>query len=225
LTVAAPKAVDLTRYVSVRDVGQEGTVAAAACATAMDASLAAQGRPTRVSMRYIYEKAKRHDEVTGEGTFLETMIYVARQFGAPPETLWPYKSLSRKLPVGVTWNDLDQAAAPFKARLTQLTGLDAILGALDKQSPVLSAAIATDAWGDVGTSAQIRPPGAGEQTLGATVITIVAYDPATRRFKFANNWGPDWGDMGFGYFDASDAEAILQLDTGLWSVTVPAASP
>ena len=45
LTVAAPKAVDLTRFVTVKDVGQEGTVAAAACAMAMEASLAAQGRP------------------------------------------------------------------------------------------------------------------------------------------------------------------------------------
>ena len=146
LTVAAPKAVDLTPYVTVRDVGREGTVAAAACATAMDASLAAQGRPVQVSMRYIYEKAKRHDEMTGEGTFLETTIYVVRQFGAPPETIWPYTSLNRKLPKGLTWGDLDRAAADYKARLTQIADLDGVLGALDKKTPVLVAAVMTSAW-------------------------------------------------------------------------------
>ena len=77
----------------------------------MDASLAVQGRPTQLSMRYLYEKSKRHDETTGEGTFLETTVYVARQFGAPPEALWPYKPLNRRLPAGVTWSDLDRAAA------------------------------------------------------------------------------------------------------------------
>jgi len=227
LTVAAPKAVDLTPYVTVRDVGQEGTVAAAACVTAMDASLAARGRPTRLSMRYIYEKAKRHDEIAGEGTFLETTIYVARQFGAPPEALWPYKSLNRKLPHGVTWSDLDRAAADYKAKLTQIPDLDGVLGALDKKAPVLAAALVTSGWGsDLATrTGQIRLAGADEQDQGATVITIVGYDPATRRFKFANNWGAGWGDKGFGYLDATDAKAVLQLDTGLWSVAVPPAEP
>ena len=227
LTVAAPKAVDLTPYVTVRDIGREGTVAAAACATAMDASLAAQRRPMPLSMRYIYEKAKRHDEVTGEGTFLETTIYVARQFGAPPESLWPYKSLDRKLPPGVTWADLDRAAAGYKARLTQIPDLDGTLGALTKGMPVIVAASAAESWGsDVSTrTGLIKPAGADEHILGATVITIVAYDPATQRFKFANNWGAAWGDKGFGYFDSADAKAILLLQTGLWSVTVPPAEP
>ena len=227
LTVAVPRAVDLTPYVTVRDVGQEGTVAAAACVTAMDASLAAQGRPMQLSMRYIYEKAKRHDEITGEGTFLETMIYVARQFGAPPEGLWPYEEFKRRLPPGVTWSELDRAAADYKAKLTQIQDLDGVLGALDRNTPVLVAALVTSGWGsDLATrTGQIKPAGAGEQTWGVSAITIVGYDPATRRFKFANNWGASWGDEGFGYLDAGDARAVLQLDTGLWSVAVSPAEP
>jgi hypothetical protein len=223
LTIAAPKAVDLARYVTVRDVGREGTVAAAACATAMDASLAALGRPTLLSMRYLYEKSKRHDELTGEGTFLETTIYVARQFGAPPEALWPYKSLNRKLPAGITWSDLDQAAAAYKAQLAEIPDLDGVLGALDKGRPVLAVANVTKAWFSDATTRTgvIRPAGAEDPSQGGTVITIVGYDPATRSFKFANNWGSSWGDKGFGTFAGSDAKAFLLLEHGLWSVTVP----
>lgn len=227
LTVATAQAVDLTPYVTVRDVGGEGTSAAAACVTAMDASLAAQGRPTPLSMRYVYEKAKRHDEIAGEGTFLETMIYVARQFGAPPEALWPYREFDRRLPRGATWSALDRAAASYKAEVTQVADLDGVLGALDRKTPVLVAALVTSEWGsDLATrTGQVRPAGPDEKTRGAGVITIVGYDPATRRFKFANNWGAGWGDEGFGYLDASDARAVLQLDTGLWSVAVPPAEP
>ena len=225
LTVAAPKPVDLTRYVMVKDVGREGTVAAAACAMAMEASLAAQGRPMRLSMRYIYEKAKRHDEIAGEGTLLETTMYVARQFGAPPELRWPYKPLNRKMPAGVTWADLDSAASEYRANVTQVLTLDGVLGALDKGMAVLVSASATESWAsELSTrTGVVRPAGAGDPLLGATVITIVGYDTAAHRYKFANNWGPGWGDNGFGYFDGADANAILLLQAGLWSVAVPPA--
>ena len=85
LVVAAPKAVDLTKHFTVRDVGQSGTVAAAACAAAMSAALAIQGRPMELSMRYIHERSNRVEERTGDGAYLETVFYVARQHGAPPE--------------------------------------------------------------------------------------------------------------------------------------------
>ena len=225
LTVAAPKSVDLARYVTVKDVGSEGTVAAAACAMAMEASLGAQGRPVRLSMRYIYEKAKRHDELAAEGTLLETALYVARQFGAPPETRWPYRPLHRRMPAGVTWADLDSDAAEYKASVTQVPTLDGVLGALDKGMAVIVTAEAAGSWGsDLSTkTGVVKPAGAGEPVLGRTAITIVGYDTATRRYKFANNWGPDWGDNGFGYFDSTDANALLLLQSGLWAVAVPPA--
>jgi len=226
LIVATPRAVDLSSYITVRDVGTEGTVAAAALAAAMDGALAAQGQRMPFSMRYIYEKAKRHDEVTGEGTFLETTIYVARQFGAPPEALWPYVPFDRRLPAGVTWSRLDDAAKDYKAQIAQVATVDGVLGALDRKLPVIAAATATESWSSEATTRTgvIEPKASGERELGGTVITIVAFDPATRRFKFANNWGVGWGDQGFGYFNAANAAAILRVDTGLWSVSVPLAT-
>jgi len=94
LIVAAPKAVDLTAHVTVRDVGQSGAVAAAACATAMSAALAVQGRPMELSMRYIYERSHRAEERTEDGAYLETVFYVARD----PAPSRP--GLQTRLPVG-----------------------------------------------------------------------------------------------------------------------------
>jgi hypothetical protein len=222
LTVAAPKAVDLTPYVTVRNVDGEGTVVAAAMATAMDASLAAQGHPLQLSMRYIYEKSKRADDLKETGTFFEAAAYVARQFGAPPETYWPYKAQNRKLPPGVTWAALDHAASQYRASVTQVASLDGVLGALDKKMPVLVVANAAESWGSQASydTGVIKPAAENEELLGATLITIIGYDPSARRFKFANNWGSEWGDKGFGYVDATDAKAIFQLNQGLWSVTI-----
>ena len=128
-----------------------------------------------------------------------------------------------RLPAGVTWSRLDDAAKDYKAQISQIATVDGVLGALDRKLPVIVVATATDSWSSESTmrTGVIKPKAGGEHELGGTVITLVGFDPATGRFKFANNWGADWGDQGFGYFDASDAAAILRLDTGLWSVDVP----
>jgi hypothetical protein len=216
LTVAAPQAVDLTRYVTVRDVGQSGTVAAAACATAMSAGLAFQGRPTELSMRYLHARSQRVEESTGEGAYLETVFYVARQYGAPPESDWPYDWRNARLPAGRTLRDLGQAAERYKARISRLAGIDAVLGALAKGIPVVMGAHVTDAW-DAPTDHLILPQADSSRDV-LTAITIVAYDPDTRRFKFANSWGTAWADNGFAYFSRDDAGRILAADVGLWSV-------
>lgn len=38
-----------------------------------------------------------------------------------------------------------------------------------------------------------------ERPIGAHALTLVGYDDKTEQFKFANSWGPHWGDKGFGY--------------------------
>jgi len=57
-----------------------------------------------------------------------------------------------------------------------------------------------------------------------TAITIVAYDPGTRRFKFANSWGTAWADKGFAYFSRDDADMVLNDSLGLWSVEMESLS-
>ncbi len=222
LTVAAPKAVDLSSYVTVRDVGGLGTVAAAACATAMSAALAIHGHPTELSMRYLYARSQRAEETTREGAYLETIFYVAQQYGAPPEADWPYDWRNAKLPPGRTLKDLDEAAAPYKARISRLPGIDAVLGALARGMPVIAGARVTDAWDSPKDAVVIPADVTSRDAL--TAITIVAYDPGTRRFKFANNWGTAWGDRGFAYFGRDNADKILVDDLGVWSVEMESSS-
>ena len=112
---------DLSQWVRIRDQGQEGSVAGLAVVTAMEASLARQKRqkrPVTLSARYLYEKAKSMDRFgpKTEGTDMAAVLYVAETFGAPSEERWPYMAGSRHLPKGVSWKELDEAAAKFRAR-------------------------------------------------------------------------------------------------------------
>lgn len=99
-----PAPVDLSGSVRIRDVGTEGTIGAVAGIIAMEAALASAGRTKRLSERYLYEKARRHDEgkADEEGTWSEAIVYVAERFGVAPYDMWPYKSRDRTLPQGVT---------------------------------------------------------------------------------------------------------------------------
>ena len=168
-------------------------------------------------MRYLYARSQRAEENKGEGAYLETIFYVARQYGAPPEAEWPYDWRNPKLPAGQTLSDLDEAAAPYKARISRLSGLDAVLGALAQGMPVVAGAHVTNDWDSPKNGVIVPTAGAAER--GGSAVVIVAYDPDTRRFKIANSWGTGWGDKGFAYFSRDDADKLLRQDD-LWSVEV-----
>lgn len=82
----------------ISNQGEEGTGPGFAMATAMSASLARQGRPMPLSPRYVYEKARALDpdlRKTEAGARIEYVCTVAREYGAPPESVWPYRALER----------------------------------------------------------------------------------------------------------------------------------
>lgn len=56
-----------------------------------------------------------------------------------------------------------------------------------------------------------------DQSVGLSAIVLVAYDPASDSFKFANAWGTQWGESGFGRISSSAAASSFDL-TNAWSV-------
>ena len=168
-------------------------MAAAACAMAMDASLAAQGRPMQLRCATSTRRRSGTTRSTGEGTFLETTIYVARQFGAPPEALWPYKALNRKIAarrhVERPRSSGRRATRPTSRRYPTSTASSARSTRACPSSSLRTPQSRGDRTSRRGPASDPAAGATGDLQLGGTVITIVGYDPATRRFKFANNWG------------------------------------
>lgn len=212
-------AADLSPWVRIRDSGPEGAVAGLAVVMAMEASLARQGRPVTLSARYLYEKARSIDPhgSDAEGTDMAAALYVAETFGAPPEERWPYVAGSQGLPRGMTWNDLDKAAAQFRARTFRLSALEDIPQQLARGRPVLAAANVTQAWYETSKTGLITL-GKDEELQGLHAVVIVGFDPLDASIKFANSWSVDWGADGFGRMSEADARKAL---TELWAIDVP----
>ena len=57
-----PAPIDMSAFARIRDVGIEGTIGAAATVIAMEVAFAQSDKLVNLSERYLYEKAKKHDE-------------------------------------------------------------------------------------------------------------------------------------------------------------------
>lgn len=178
----------------------------------METYLHKNGAAVSLSPRYIYEKAKKHDESSGsEGTWLNTIAYVIEQFGVPLEQVWPYKALSRALPAGKTWKDLDDAAE-YKAKLYRLSKFEDIAQQLSAGRPVLTG---ITVYGSSLQSAEVIRTGRflmplpGEEPAGGHAVVIVGWNPKDKVFLFANSWGTGWGAKGFGTMDEETARKLI----------------
>ena len=224
IVAKAPPSVDLSRHVKIRDSGEEGTIAAVATVTAIEVALAQAGYPARLSERYLYEKAKLHDELKGvEGTWMTAVLYVAEQFGVPPYELWPYKPNEHSPPHGVTWEQLDAAAAEYTTQFHRVSRVEDIHEQLRRGRPVI-AGVNTGAWTAEAVAKSGRIAAGSSREIEADVfgvVTFVGFDPATRLLRFANTWGKGWGDKGFGTMSIDTARTLVEAQA-MWAVDATA---
>lgn len=216
-----PSGRDLSSRVRIRDSGPDGTVAGLAVSSAMEASLAEQGRPVTLSARYLYERARRTDRFADSsslGTSLTAALYVAGEWGAPPEESWPYVAGSAALPKGVTWAEMDAAAADFRADSYRLSRYEDIPGQLALGRAVVAEVDVTGEWSREAATTGVITYGPKSEVQGLHAIVIVAFDPGDHSIKFANSWGVKWGSNGFGTMSADVARHVLG---DMWAVEVP----
>ena len=221
LTIAkAPPPVDLSRHVKIRDLGNEGAVTGLAAVVAIEAALGEAGRPARLSERYLYEKAKQHDELNGaEGTWLSAVVYVGEQFGAPPYEMWPYVPGQHKPPRGVIWAQLDTAASAFTAQFHRVANVDEIYAQLRKGRPVIAGVNVGPEWSnDVAmNTGRIILGSSGTREVPRGAVAFVGFDPSAGVLRFAHSWGEGWGDKGFGTMSLATARDVV-IASMMWAV-------
>lgn len=201
LPPAAKLVVDLSEWVPVHETkGPE--IAAIATAAAMEVCLAQGGTPIRLDAKDLYARAKEHDRLAGEGTFLPPVIFVADFFGvhvAEPES-------------GTG------ASRTYHARFHPVLSLDAIPLHLMEGRPVIASATVYQSWFSA-TNGEIPLPAEADRVQGGIVVTIARYDPNTDVFGLTPHWGVRWGDKGFGSMSRQVAEKLLKPDQ-MWAVEI-----
>lgn len=172
---------------------------------------------------FIYTICKSLDGCPNqEGTQIRIALQVLKDYGICPEKDLPYNLLTSPFGYPTITNDLKIKASPYKissyARIPDKNVL-AVKQAL-QYSPVPIGVLVTDGFVNAKDGFAGTPNG---YILGGHCLYVVAYDDnmthtnsegITKKgyFKFANSWGSEWGDKGFGYI--SYDEWCYQLDDG-----------
>jgi C1A family cysteine protease len=216
---AAPLAEEVDHSASlppVFDQGPAGTCVA--CATAYYDKTFQKGLEHRwtlgdpehqFSPLYIYSQRREQPEDAGM-TIREAMKIIQDQ-GVCSLACMPYAVERINVRPSA---EQRKAAAPYRAksyaRINNVLEMEAYLMTNCFVAGVMVHEQFMDAPGGI-----IPMPAPGCEFLGGHAICIVGFDQRNRYFKFANSWGTQWGDRGFGYIAYATLQALLMDAWGM----------
>jgi C1A family cysteine protease len=158
---------------------------------------------------YIY--SQRREQPADAGMTIREAMKILKQQGVCSLSSMPYVPQRINEPPTA---EQRTAAAPYRAksyaRLTTITEMEAYLMTNCFIAGVLVHERFMDAPGGI-----IPMPEPGCQFLGGHAICIMGFDRRNRMFKFANSWGTQWGDRGFGHIGYPTFQALLMDAWGM----------
>jgi C1A family cysteine protease len=201
--IKLPPSVDMRpQCPPVLDQGQLGSCTANAIGSAyefdqMKQNVAAPFIPSRLFI-YYNERVIEGTVSQDSGATIRDSVKAVAQYGAPPETLWPYKitKFTAKPPVKVYNAGKKYEAVKYQS-VTQ--NLAAIQSALASGFPVVYGFSVYESFvaAPVAKTGVVPMPAAKEKLLGGHANMLVGYDDATSRFLSKNSWGTGWGMAGY----------------------------
>jgi hypothetical protein len=159
-----------------------------------------------LSEAWVYWNSKLIDPWPGvEGTSIRYAMKVLQKQGIPPEYTWLYNDINRGEP------------HPSAARLAiwgmigsywRIENLSDLKKALTVQ-PVPIGILCFREIMSVGSNGVIPMPARPDEVFGGHAICCVGFSDVTRRLKFKNSWGSNWGARGYGYISYEYAEKYM----------------
>jgi C1A family cysteine protease len=219
-----PSSVDLRAGLPAPyDQGQLGSCTANALAGAFQYLLKSEKKrsftPSRLFI-YYNERVIEHHAEQDSGAMLRDGIKALNQWGACPETAWPYDpsqfatkpsaacyagALKHQL---LKYERMDQDLNQLRGCLAQ--GLPFVFG-FTVYSAFMSPATARTGVGNL--------PGPGETPQGGHAVLAVGYDDVSQRFLMRNSWGSGWGQKG--YFTLPYAYLLqTELCSDFWALQI-----
>ena len=200
----------------VRDMGNEGASVAFAVAAALEYQIKkTSNEDVRISPRYIYYLARAGPVDSDSGAVISAAIRVVTEQGAVTESVWPYIAgeYAKKPP------DLKNAKFYKIKRSRSLISLAQIKEALKSTGPVVAGITVHSSFmtEEVKRTGVVPLPAATETIVGGHAICLVGFDDGRKVLKFLNEWGPKWGDRGYGYLPYA---FISNSSADVWAISM-----
>lgn len=185
----------------VYNQGDAGSCTGNSSAGAVQYLRRVEGLPDFVPSRlFIYWNARGYegDQDYDGGAQIHDAVEAIVQYGAPPETDWPYDTTmvttqpdeaaftAGKLDLAIEYKSLNQGLPTFRAILG--SGLPIVFGFTVYES------FESDLTAETGV---MTMPTEDEQIVGGHAVLMVGYDDSKSAVKVRNSWGPGWGDQGY----------------------------
>ena len=158
---------------------------------------------------YIY--SQRRNQPGDQGMTIREAMKIIQEQGVCSLACMPYDVHRLNVP---PTPEQRKAAAPYRAksyaRLSSIAEMQAYLTTNCFIAGVMVHEKFMDAPAGV-----IPMPTPGTEFLGGHAICIVGFDRRNRMFKFANSWGTQWGDRGFGHIGYATLQALLMDAWGM----------
>lgn len=155
------------------------------------------------------------------GVWPITSFRIMRGWGCPSEGAWPYPSPQDAWPPSEP-PEIDAQAENFRIGWYQrVSSLEDCKRTIAAGQGVLVSLDVWDRWADA-RNGRIPKRSTADMPLGTHAVTLEGYSNVAGEFRFANSWGPDWGDRGYGYIGYALLESIWWEG---WTFTPPIDAP
>jgi GNAT superfamily N-acetyltransferase len=151
------------------------------------------------------------------GVWPITSLRIQRGWGCPPEGAWPHVPSQDGWPPSEP-PDMDAQAENFRIGWYQrVCSLAECKRFIASGQSVLATLDVWDKWAEA-PKGRIPQRSETDVPRGTHAVTLEGYSDVIGEFRFANCWGADWGDRGYGYIGYELLESIWQEG---WSFTSP----
>ena len=170
---------------------------------------------TETSRMYLYSRSRQlegtYNNDASIGAWPVSGLRVLRGWGCPPEELWPYVGDASLWPPKEEPANIDNYAKEnriFAYQRVKSSG-DCKLVLVSGLSSIVCAVEITRQWFDA-NSGEITMPRNDEEIIGSHCIVLAGHDYMKKTFTFANSWGTEWGDEGYGYLPYEYVDSLLE---------------
>ena len=158
---------------------------------------------------YIY--SQRRNQPPDQGMTIREAMKIINEQGVCSLACMPYVLQRINVPPTA---EQRRAAVPYRsksyARVTTIGEMEAYLLTNCFVAGVMVHERFMDAPGGI-----VPMPEPGCEYLGGHAICMVGFDRRNHMFKFANSWGTQWGDRGFGHIGYATLQALLMDAWGM----------